>query len=293
VWIFDGVVDDGDTARTPAPSRRRSDARTGPGAPDVRGGGRRSGDELPDEVTAEVAGAAGRRRASRVNERLAAAAAAYGRDRYSDALRITKPLVGEIPDSASARELHGLVCYRLGRWREAITHLEASSELAGEDPNQLPVVMDCHRALGHHRRVREVWDRLRAASPSADVLAEGRLVMAATLADRDELAAAIDLLVESGAGRDLRHPHERHIRQWYLLADLSERVGDLPRARELFARVARADPELADAAERAAALGRPAPRRGAGRGARGATVTLGELSTRGSPASGPARRRSG
>lgn len=241
---------------------------------------------------AEIAGAAGRQRASRVNERMAAAVAAYRRDRYAEAWRITKPLVGEVPDSASARELHGLVCYRMGRWREAISHLDAASELAGEDSNQLPVLMDCHRALGHHRKVQELWDRLRSASPSADVLAEGRLVMAATLADRDQLAPAIDLLVDAGVGRDLRHPQDRHVRQWYVLADLSERVGDLPRARELFARAARADPELADAAERAAALGRPALRRSAGQRGRGTTVTLGELSGRGSPPAA-GRRRSG
>ena len=41
---------------------------------------------------------------------------------------------------------------------------------------------------------------------------------------------------------------------WSLLADLYERSGDIPRARELFERVVAADPELSDAAERLAGL---------------------------------------
>ena len=217
---------------------------------------------LPAEVADELSAAAGRGRGAKLADRLAAAARAYDRDRYPEALRITKSLLAEVPGSPAVRELHGLVCYRSGRYREAARHLQEAAELAGGDPTQLPVVMDCHRALGHHRRVEALWDDLRAASPDADVLAEGRLVLAAELADRGELQRAVDLLVQAGAGRALRHPAERHVRQWYVLADLAERAGDLPRARELFGRVAEADPELADATIRLAALGRPRSSRG-------------------------------
>ncbi|HMK99682.1 MAG TPA: tetratricopeptide repeat protein [Acidimicrobiales bacterium] len=233
-----------------------------------------SGDEgvLPREVTAELTAAAGSHRGSQLAQRLEAAMRAYARDRYAEAVRITKALADEVPDSASARELHGLVCYRLGRYREALRHLEAARRLSGGDPSQLPVLMDCERALGRRRKVRELWEELRAASPSADVLAEGRLVFAAQLADAGDLQAATDLLLSAGAARNLRRPADRHVRQWYLLADLAERAGDLPRARELFARVVEADPEVADAAVRLAALGRrgasPRPkRRAAGRAA--------------------------
>ena len=205
----------------------------------------------------ELAGAVGRGRARGFSERLERAAAAYRRDRYPEALRITRVLAGQVPESASVRELHGLVCYRLGRWREAVSNLEAARSLTGGDPNQLPVIMDCHRALGHHRRVEELWAELRACSAPVDVLFEGRLVLAAQRADRGELGSAVDLLVAAGAQRDLRHPAERHLRQWYVLADLYERAGDFAGARELFARVARADPDLADARQRLGDLGRP------------------------------------
>ncbi len=227
--------------------RRGGPARRGPGDRDF---------SLPLEVTRELDTAVGRARGAKLADRLAAASRAYARDRYPEAFRITKTLVGQVPESASARELHGLVCYRMGRFREAIRHLDAARRLSADDPSQLPVIMDCHRALGHHRRLEELWQELRAASPDADVLAEGRLVVAADHAERGDLEGAIDLLVRAGAGRSLRHPADRHLRQWYVLADLSERAGNLPQARELFRRVADADPNLADVTVRLAGLGR-------------------------------------
>jgi tetratricopeptide (TPR) repeat protein len=250
-WRDDGPVD-GETPAGGAWGRRRR-----PAEPELA---------LPAEVWAELAGAVGRARGARLAERLEAASRAYARDRYAEALRITKALVDQVPESASVQELHGLVCYRTGRFRQAVRHLEAARRLAGQDPAQLPVIMDCHRALGHHRRVEALWQELRAASPHPDLLAEGRLVVAAGRADRGELSAAVEILEQAGAGRNRRHPAERHLRQWYVLADLFERAGDLARARELFGRVAEADPGLADVTSRLVGLGRGRPRpAGAGR----------------------------
>ncbi len=262
VWIFEGEVEVGSAARRPGT----------PAAPLAR----RGGDEaaLPSDVVNEIAGAVGRDRAPRIAERLGAAAGAYARDRYEDAFRITRRLADLVPESSAVRELHGLTCYRLGRWRDAVRHLTAAADLAGEDMSQVPVLMDCHRAQGHHRKVAELWDVLRQSSPGADVLVEGRLVLASTLAERGDLTGAIALLTEAGAARDLRRPADRHLRQWYLLADLSERAGDVPRARVLFERVADADPGLADAAQRLGALGKPARSRVVGRRS---DTTLGDL----------------
>ena len=68
--------------------------------------------------------------------------------------------------------------------------------------------------------------------------------MAGMLADRGDLEEAIALLATGG--KSLRHPDACHLRQWYALGDLYERAGDLPRARELFERVASFAPELFD-----------------------------------------------
>ena len=63
------------------------------------------------------------------------------------------------------------------------------------------------------------------------------------------------MLSTAGATKALRNPSERHIRQWYLLADLYERAGDVPEAREYFERLFRTDPEAYDVAERLRGLG--------------------------------------
>jgi tetratricopeptide (TPR) repeat protein len=194
-------------------------------------------------------------------ERLAAAAAAYERDRYGDTLRMTKALLSIAPGSVAARELHGLACYRLGKWEEAIRHLELVVS-AGDDQSQLPVIMDCNRALGRSSQVEKLWYELKRSSPDADVLVEGRLVLASTRAQRGDPEGAIELLMAAGAAKALRHPAERHVRQWYLLGDLLEKTGDIPRAREMFERVVRADPDLADAEARLASLGRNRPKGG-------------------------------
>jgi tetratricopeptide (TPR) repeat protein len=207
-------------------------------------------------VVEELTAAVGRDQAGTLAARMESAARAYANDRYTDAFRITKQVVDLVPESAAARELHGLVCYRLGRWSLALSHLEAARLLGGDDTSQLPVMMDCQRALRRHRRVTALWEELRASSPSPDVLAEGRMVYASDLADQGELKEAVEVLASAGAGRALRHPADRHLRQWYVLADLYDRAGDTAHAREFFGRVATADPQLADAAARYEALGR-------------------------------------
>lgn len=192
-----------------------------------------------------------KRLAAHLEARLAEAARAYERDRYYDALSILRELARTAPGVGAMRELYGLTLYRLGNWRAALRELRAFSELTGS-VDQYPVAADCERALGHHARVGEIWSDLRRAGASSDVVAEGRLVMAGSLADRGRIDEAIALL--GAAARNIRGPHERHVRQWYMLADLYERAGDVPRARELFGRVVAADPELSDAAERLAGL---------------------------------------
>lgn len=205
---------------------------------------------LPEEVQSELRGTGGRRAASYI-ARLSAATRAYGRDRYEEALRILVELAREVPEAASVRELAGLTFYRLGRWRQAVRHLRAFSDLTGS-LDQYPVLADCERALGHHKAVEHLWEELRSASAGAELTSEGRLVMAGSLSDRGLLAEAIALL--QAHAKPLRHPAERHLRTWYALADLYEKAGDLPRARALFSHVAAHDPSLGDAKDRAEAL---------------------------------------
>jgi tetratricopeptide (TPR) repeat protein len=227
--------------------------------------------ELPPDVANELASAAGpdwSHLRSRVSERMAAGIGAYERERYRDAARMLRTVVDAVPSSASAQELLGLSQYHQGNWRAALGSLEAFAELTGS-VDQHPVRMDCQRALGRTKKVEALFEELRHGSPEPEVLSEGRLVLAGARADRGDLAGAITLLVDAGAGRLVRNPAERHLRQWYVLGDLMERSGDLARARELFSRVYANDPEAYDVAARLTAVGgggrRRSPRTARGR----------------------------
>lgn len=177
---------------------------------------------------------------------------AFERDRFREAQRLLGDLAEEAPAVAAVRELHGLTLYHLARWAEARRELEAFRSLSGS-VEQHPVLADCYRALKRYDAVEELWEELRDSSPSAELVTEGRIVLAGSLADQGRLADAIALL--DRARSDTRRPRSHHLRLWYALADLLERAGDLPRARELFGRVQRFEPDFADVAERVRSLG--------------------------------------
>ena len=222
--------------------------------------------ELPrsvlDELSVALSGSGdvatrrpGQARSSRsiesLQRRLTAAAEAYERDRYDEALSTLRPVIERAPEAAAVKELYGLILYRLGRWRQAARELRELHQATGSF-DQHPVIADCERAMGRQDRVKALWDELRQAGVDSEVLAEGRLVMAGALADSGSLDKAIELLEPEAKNR--KNPSLAHLRQWYALADLYERGGDLQRARQLFARIAQADSELFNAAERLRAL---------------------------------------
>ena len=221
---------------------------------------------LPPEIATDIRNAADiatARHREHLVDKAESAYGAYERNRFQDALRAIKPVADEVPGVAAVRELAGLAAYRCGHWRSAAGHLDAFGRLS-DSTEHLPILMDCQRALHKPKKVAALWAELRQSSPEPDVLAEGRIVAAASLADSGDLTGAIAMLSNAGASKALRNPSERHVRQWYLLADLYERAGDLPRAREYFERVFRADPEAYDVAERLRGLGperRPQRRR--------------------------------
>lgn len=237
VWIDEGVVRGEATSavgRGRAPKRRSAPVEDGPLEPD-----------------ASVRRAVAPNRVERFEERLKDASRAFRRERFDEARRILRPLAETAPTAESVRELLGLTYYRLGRWKQAIAELEAFHELSGST-EQHPVLADCYRALGRHAKVEELWDDLRKVSPSAALVAEGRIVYAGSLADQGRLTDAISVL--EAAKPPSRKPQEHHLRVTYALADLHERAGDVPRARQLFGIVAAADPELGDVEARLRAL---------------------------------------
>ena len=189
----------------------------------------------------------GAARADRTIRRLGEAADAFAEERYEEARKLLKPLAESVPGEPAIRELYGLTLYRLGRWRLAVAELEefARRTVTAE---QHPVLADCYRALGQHRRVKELWDELGASSPDAATVAEGRIVYAGSLADQGKLADAIAVL-EAGAlgSKKLKH---HHLRMRYALGDLYDRAGEHQSARRHFEAVAGADPSFFDVTDR-------------------------------------------
>ena len=223
-----------------APKQRR-------GRAPRRAGAGSAGAVAKDELVAALGAARG----ARANERLRDGAHAFERERFEEARNLLRPIAEAAPRAASVRELLGLSFYRLGRWKEAVRELEAFRQLT-RSTEQHPVLADAYRALKRHQKVAELWDELRESSPAADLVTEGRIVMAGSLADQGLLAEAIDLLFKSQ--RTMKRPEVHVLRQGYALADLYERAGEVARARELFRWVAKYEPDFADAAERATNL---------------------------------------
>jgi tetratricopeptide (TPR) repeat protein len=209
-------------------------------------------EELADEIRRELAGSVGSTRAPRLEQRLGDASRAFQAERYTDAARIVRKLTEEAPSVAAARELYGLTLYRQGKWQAAIKQLEAFRLLTGST-EQHPVLADCYRALGRDAMVDDLWAELRQVSPSAELVVEGRIVVAGMRADRGDVASAIRLLEDGW--RLPGRPQEHHLRRGYALADLYERAGDVARARQLFERLERTDPDFADVRQRRRALG--------------------------------------
>lgn len=242
-WEPDIWVDEGEVRDEAAGAVGR-----GRGAPATR---RRPGEPEETQPDPALAKAVGPGRADRMEAKLRDAGRAFRRERYAEARKILRPLASSVPSAASVRELLGVTYYRLGQWKAAIGELEAFRDLTGST-EQHPVLADCYRALGRHREVAELWEELREVSPSAALVAEGRIVYAGSLADRGQLREAIAVL--EAARKPTKRPQDHHLRVSYALADLYERAGDVPRARQAFARVAAADPELGDVTARLRAL---------------------------------------
>ena len=173
-------------------------------------------------------------------------------ERFDEALPKLRSLASEAPSAASVRELYGLALYRIGRWADAARELEAFTTIT-HSTEQHPVIADCYRALRRWDDVERLWTELREASPSAELVSEGRIVMAGALADQGQLRQAVTLLSKGFNVPKRVQPH--HLRRMYTLADLHERTGALAEARSLFRQVATIDPDFFDVVDRVRALG--------------------------------------
>ncbi len=189
--------------------------------------------------------------AAKAHRRLSEAAQAFEAERFRDAERLLTSLTTLTPGVPEVHELLGLTHYRQGKWTAALRELERFREATGS-VEQNPVMADCNRALSRWDAAEQLWFELGDASPTPELVEEGRIVQAGILADRGKLADAIRFLEKAPKPRG--KPAIYHLRRWYVIADLYERAGDNSRARRLFADITHVEPAFGDAAERAANL---------------------------------------
>jgi tetratricopeptide (TPR) repeat protein len=239
-------IDEGSVRREASSAARRA-------ATDAPPAKRREPKPLDPEVAAELNEALGPQRGARLTERLAQASEALDRERFQEARRIAGSIAKEAPSVAAAHELLGLANYRLGLYKQAVSALEVAQDLH-PNPALLPVIADCQRAQGRWAAVDRVWTEIKAASPSHDVMAEGRMVAAGALADQGDLRGALALM--EPATKRPKAVRDFHLRQWYVLADLYDRMGDPISARRWFSTILEFDDEFADVRDRLRSLGR-------------------------------------
>lgn len=208
---------------------------------------------LAPDIDAQLAKATRAADAARFRERLTSAAEALDRGRYGDARRMVQPVIKNLPQLAFGHEIAGLCSYRLGEWRKAITELELARSL-DRSVNHHAVLADCYRAIKRYGEVEKLWGELRAASPAPALLAEGRIVAAGALADQGNLAGALRIM--SKAMDTPKRVRDYHLREWYVIADLFDRSGDVTKARRYFGLIAEHEADFADVKERLRTLGR-------------------------------------
>lgn len=251
-WERETWVDDGPLRAAARKATARAQ-RPEPAEAPTKPTGRRKSLELAPEVADDLQRAAPAARAAKYQERLATAADALDRGRYDDARRMVQPVLRDLPDMAFGHEIAGLALYRTGQWRKAAAELEVARQL-DRTLNHHAVLADCYRALKRYDTVEQLWLELREGSPAPELMAEGRIVAAGALADQGDLKGALKLMER--AADVPKKVREHHLRQWYVLADLHDRSGDIIKARRLFGMIAEIDGDFADVGDRLRSLGR-------------------------------------
>jgi pentatricopeptide repeat protein len=207
---------------------------------------------LEEQLAREVKRAVGDRRFTYVSQQVSRALVAYDAERYKEALDVLRPVLEDLWLITEVRVLAGRLEYRSQHWKAAAEHLEFSRGSDRTDMTNIPVLIDCYRALKRYELVDELWNEMKEHSPHPAVMAEGRVSAAMSYADRGDVQAAIRIMTHGGEPRQVQ-PH--HLMEWYVLGDLHDRAGDQVTAKKYFVRVAKHDATYFDVEARLASLG--------------------------------------
>ncbi|MEG3586665.1 MAG: hypothetical protein VX353_05185 [Actinomycetota bacterium] len=200
-----------------------------------------------NDLQAKLRKALGASDAKKAFKKLNEADSDFAQERFADAQRKINPLLKSAKNIAEIHELHGLIQYRLGKYDKAAFALEQFRTLANSTERH-PILMDCYRSEQRWADIAYLWSELAEVSPSAAIVTEGRIVYSGAYADQGDLKNAVKML-EKGWKLPSR-PKEHHLRRAYALADLYDRAGTAPKARELFRWIVQTTGTYVDAKER-------------------------------------------
>lgn len=226
--------------------RTRKDGRGGPPRSERQPGTDRSGErrsiaavtaggELPRWVREEITRTAPKDRREPALNHLGKAVGEFADERFGAAYEQLKRAKDLAPQAATIRELLGLSAYHLERWEEALRELRTFRRITGET-TQVPVEMDCLRALGRPEDVQKTFNQLQKLDPRPETDDEARVVLASSLLDRDLPADAWKVIKP---GRLVSSPRPSALRRWYVAARVAARSGDADAARTFAEAIAR------------------------------------------------------
>jgi len=209
-----------------------------------------TGAELDRAVAAQLKGLP-EKLASRVARHLAAAGMVIDEDPET-AYRHTLAARARAPRLAVVREAVGEAAYASGHYAEALADLRAAKRMNGVTA-YLPIMADCHRALGQPEQAIKLAKSPSVAGFPAAAKAEMTIVEAGARRDMGQLDAALRTLELAPLMSKSREPWVVRLR--YAYADTLEAAGREADALAWFHRTDAIDgDQQTDAADRAAAI---------------------------------------
>ena len=211
-----------------------------------------TGRELDRAVSAQLKGLP-EKLAARVARHLAASGALID-DEPETAYQHTLAARARAPRLAVVREATGEAAYAAGHYAEALAELRAAKRMNGAT-DYLPIMADCHRALGNPEQAIKLAKSPSVANFSAEAKAEMTLVEAGARRDMGQLDAALRTLELAPLTSKSRSAWVVRLR--YAYADTLEAAGREADALAWFHRTHAIDSdEITDAADRAETLER-------------------------------------
>jgi tetratricopeptide (TPR) repeat protein len=209
-----------------------------------------SSGQLPKWVREEIQRSTPKDRRDPALNHLAKALNQFADERYAAALPELRKAKTLAPRSATVREMLGLSAYYTENWEEALRELRTFRRLTG-DLLQMPVEMDCLRALGRKTDVHKTWELLQSLDTSKTVSHEAAVVYASFLLDEGQPREAWKIIKP---GRLIASPSPGELRRWFVAARVALAAGDKEAARKLLAALDEQEPDFEGVDELRAAL---------------------------------------